>query len=91
MTHLVSITFFFGVLVGLAALLERMLRENGRAIHDALRGTWSGATSFDAALERIGTCLRASFPTGDQEALSPDLGRLVLQLSSENPLRVKRA
>ena len=38
MGHLLSIVFFFGLLVALAALLEEIFRANRAAIAAALRG-----------------------------------------------------
>ena len=38
MGHLLSIVFFFGLLVALAALLEEIVRANRGAIFAALRG-----------------------------------------------------
>jgi len=80
MPHLLAIGFFSTLLVGLGMFLENMLRGNGAAIRAALLGTWT-VDSTESALRRIGTCLRASFPSVEQEALSDDLSRLVLQLS----------
>jgi hypothetical protein len=83
MTHLLSIVFFVGLLIGLAMLLEKAFRDHGSAIRAALLGKWgSDDPSADTALRRIGACLRASFPGGGQEPLSDDLNRLVLQLST---------
>ena len=87
MAHLVSIIFTLGLLIGLAALLERIFRANGAAIRDALLGARSGAIPLETALERIGRCLRAGFPAREDEGAAPDLDRLLLQLSSPNSLR----
>ncbi len=82
MAHLLSIAFFLGLLVGLGMFLESMFRGNGPAIRAALVGTWTADRSAETALSRIGTCLRASFPSVGQEPVGDDLSRLVLQLST---------
>jgi hypothetical protein len=82
MAHLVSIAFFIGLLIGLAMLLEKAFRDNGPAIRAALLGRMGEDRAGETALRRIGECLRASFPSRGQEALSDDLNRLVLQLST---------
>ena len=82
MTHLLAIAFFSVILVGLGMFFQRMLRGNGLAIRAALAGTWTADLSAETALNRIGTCLRTSFPTVEQEALDDELSRLVLQLST---------
>jgi hypothetical protein len=83
MAHLFSIAFFIGLLIGLAMLLEKAVREHGPAIRAALLGRWgSDDPSAETALRRIGACLRASFPSQRQEPLSDDLNRLMLQLSA---------
>ncbi len=88
MAHLLSNAFFIGLLVGLAMLLRRLFRRYGPAIRAALIGTWIAADRLaETALGRIGTCLRASFPTGEQEPLSDDLSRLVDQLSEPDAPR----
>jgi hypothetical protein len=87
MAHLISILVTLGLLAGLAAFLERTFRANGAAIREALLGARSGPGSIEAALERIGNCLRASFPAREHEAPGPDLAPLLVQLSSRNSLR----
>lgn len=82
MAHLLSIVFFSGLVVGLATFLQSMFRGNGAAIRAALLGRWAGDSSNETTLSRIGTCLRACFPSEGQEPLSDDLSRLVLQLST---------
>ena len=91
MTHLVSILFSLSLLVGLAALLERLARDNWPAIRNALFGARIGVASNDGALGRIGACLCASFPSMDEKALDPALGYLLLQLSDSFPSRTRRA
>lgn len=82
MAHLLSILLFLGLLAGLAMFLSRLFGRHGPAIRAALNGTWIAADRLaETAFSRIGTCLRASFPTVEQEPLSDDLSRLVLQLS----------
>ena len=86
MAHLLSIVFFVGLLVGLAMFSRRLFRRYGPAIRAALIGTWVAADRLaETAIGRIGTCLRASFPTVEQEPLSDDLSRLVDQLSTPPP------
>jgi hypothetical protein len=82
MAHLLAIAFFLSLLVGLGLFFESMLRGNGLAIRAALSGTWTADLSAETALNRIGTCLRASFPSVAQEPLGDDLSRLVLELSA---------
>lgn len=91
MAHLASIIFSFSLLVGLAMLLERIARDNWPAIRNALFGARIGVASNDGALGRVGACLRASFPSIDEEALDPALGYLLLQLSDSIPARTRRA
>jgi len=91
MAHLASIIFFFGLLAGLFVLLERIVRDNGPAIRHALAGTRSPAASNGEALDLVGSCLRASFPSRDQEALGPDLGRLLRQLAGASPALARHA
>lgn len=91
MAHLASILFFFGLLTGLAVLLEQMVREHGPAIRKALSPPPPPAASSDSALSFVGACLRASFPSGDLEALDPDLGRLLRQLTGDAPARAQPA
>ena len=91
MAHLVSVLGFLGLLAGLATLLERIVRESGPAIRAALLGSGSRPAPIEAALERIGTCLRASFPARDQDVLNPDLCRLLLQLSADEASRARHA
>ena len=86
MAQMLSIAFFLALLVGLGMLFESMLRGNWTAIRAALVGTWSTDRSAETALSRIGTCLRTSFPSVGQEALSDDLNHLVLQLSTRASL-----
>lgn len=81
MPHLLAIGVFSTLLVGLGMFLENMLRGNGAAIRAALVGTWTVDWSTESALSCIGACLRSSFPNVEQEALSDDLSRLVLQIS----------
>lgn len=93
MAHLASILFFFGLLTGLLVLLERIVRDNGPAIRQALAGpsgSRAAAVSNEGALDLVGSCLRASFPSLDREALGPDLGRLLRQLT-EAPARPRHA
>lgn len=86
MTHLLSIVLFLSLLAGLAMFLSRLFRRYGAAIRAALIGTWTAADRLaETAFNRIGTCLRASFPAVEQEPLSDDLSRLVLQLSEPDP------
>lgn len=87
MAHLLSFAFFLSILVGLAMFLESMFRDSAPAIRAALLGTWAADRSTGSILQRIGTCLRASFPSAGQEALSDDLSRLVLQLSTRTTPR----
>jgi hypothetical protein len=82
MAQMLSIAFFLALLVGLGMFLESMLRGNWTAIRAALVGTWTTDRSTETSLSRIGTCLRASFPSVGQEALGDDLSHLVLQLST---------
>lgn len=82
MAHLLSIAFFLSLLAGLGMLLDSMFRSRGRAIRAALLGTWAATKSARARAEAIGACLRASFPSRRQEALSDELNNLVLQLST---------
>ena len=82
MVHLLSMAFFLSVLVGLGMFFQSMVRRHGLAIRAALAGTWTADLSAETALNRIGTCLRASFPSVAQEPLDDDLSRLVLQLSA---------
>jgi len=82
MGHLFSVVLCSGLIVGLATFIETTFRRNSPVIRRALVGTWSVDCLNGAALTRIGTCLRASFPSGGQEGLSEDLSRLVLQLST---------
>ena len=91
MAHLASILFFFGLLAGLFVLLERIVRDNGPAIRHALSGARIPVASNDSALALLGSCLRASFPSRDQEKLAPDLGRLLLQLTGDAPARAQPA
>jgi hypothetical protein len=81
MPHLLTIGVFSTLLLGVGVFLGSMFRGNGAAIRAALVGTWTGDWSAEGALRRIGTCLRASFPSVEQEALSDDLNGLLLQLS----------
>jgi hypothetical protein len=82
MAHLLSIVLFLSLLVGLALLFGRLFGRYGAAIRAALIGTWVAADRLaETAFSRIGTCLRASFPAVEQEPLSDELNRLVLQLS----------
>ncbi len=86
MAHLLSIVLFLGLLAGLAVFLNRLFGRHGPAIRAALVGTWVAADRLaETAFSRIGTCLRASFPAVEQEPLSDDLSRLVLQLSEPDP------
>jgi len=87
MAHLASILFFFGLLTALAVLLARIVRDDGPAIRHALSGPRTPVASNDSALALVGSCLRASFPSRDQEALAPDLGRLLRQLTGDAPSR----
>ena len=81
MPHLLAIGVFSTLLLGVGMFLGNMVRGNGAAIRAALAGTWTGDWSTEGALRRIGNCLRASFPSVEQEALSDDLSGLILQLS----------
>ena len=91
MAHPASILFFLGLLIGLLALLERIVRDNGPAIRHALWGTRTRAASNESALDLVGSCLRASFQSRDQEKLGPELGRLLGQLAGESPSRARHA
>ena len=83
MAHLLSAVFFASLLIGVAMLFERLLRDHGPAIRAALLGTLGAEErSTETALRRIGACLRASFPARGQDPLGDDLNRLVLQLSA---------
>ena len=85
MAHLLSIVFTLSLLVGLAILLGQLFRRYGAAIRAALIGTWTAADRLaETAFGRIRTCLRASFPTVEQEPLSDDLSRLLDQLSTSD-------
>jgi hypothetical protein len=81
MPHLLAIGVFSTLLLGFGVVLGNMFRGNGAAIRAALVGTWTGDWSTESALRHIGACLRASFPSVEQEALSDDLNSLLLQLS----------
>jgi hypothetical protein len=82
MAHLLSIVLFLGLFAGLAIFLSRLFRRYGPAIGAALVGTWTAADRLaETTFSRIGTCLRASFLAVEQEPLSDDLNRLLLQLS----------
>ena len=86
MAHLLSIGLFLGLLAGLAIFLSRLFGRYGSSIRAALVGTWIAADRLaETAFSRIGTCLRASFPAVEQEPLSDDLSRLMLQLSEPDP------
>lgn len=86
MAHLLSTVLFLSLLAGLAMFLSRLFGRYGSAIRAALIGTWIAADRLaETAFSRIGTCLRASFPAVEQEPLSDDLSRLVLQLSDPDP------
>jgi hypothetical protein len=85
MAHLVSITFSFMLLVALAALLERIVRENWIAIRYALFGKRIGVVADDGALGRIGACLRASFPGVHETAPDAALGCLLVRLCGNDP------
>ncbi len=84
MAHLLSIAFSVGLLISLGVFLARMSRHNRWAIRAALVGTWISDRLAETRLGRIGNCLRASFPNAEQEPLSDDLNRLVLQLSNDS-------
>lgn len=81
MPHLLAIGVFSTLLVGVGVFLGNMFRGDGAAIRAAIVGTWTGDWSTEGALRRIGTCLRASFPSLEQEALSDDFSDLISQLS----------
>ncbi len=51
MVHLLSIAFFFGLLVVLAAILEFTLRTHGAAIVAALRGPGEARAAMAATAE----------------------------------------
>ena len=86
MAHLLSTVLSLSLLAGLALFLSRLFGRYGPAIRAALIGTWIAADRLaETTFSRIGTCLRASFPAVEQEPLSDDLSRLVLQLSEPNP------
>ena len=93
MAHPASSLFFIGLLTGLVVLLERIVRDNGPAIREALLGVPTAVSSHQvqSALEGVGSCLRASFPSRDQEILAPELGRLLRQLGGDTPARVRYA
>ncbi len=82
--HLLSIAFSVGLLIGLGVFLAKMSRRNRWAIRAALVGTWISDRLAETPLARVGNCLRASFPSVEQEPLSDDLNRLVLQLSDDS-------
>ena len=83
--HLLSIMFFFGLLIGLFMLLERTVRDSGGAMLAAWRGTLPAARAGEraSALGRWGTCLRASFAADSRDGFGDDMRRLLLQLSPE--------
>ena len=83
MAHLLSIAFSIGLLIGLGVFLARMSRSNRWSIRAALVGTWISDRLAETPLGRVGNCLRASFPSAEEEPLSDDLNRLVLQLSED--------
>jgi hypothetical protein len=86
MAHLLSIVLFLSLFAGLAMFLSLLFGRHGSAIRAALIGTWVAADRLaESAFSRIGTCLRASFPAVEQEPLSDDLSRLLLQLSEPDP------
>ena len=86
MAHLLSNVLFLSLLAGLALFLGLLFGRHGRAIRAALIGTWIAADRLaETAFSRIGTCLRASFPAVEQEPLSDDLSRLLLQISETDP------
>ena len=86
MAHLLSTVFFLSLVAALAVFLGLLIRGYGPAIRAALVGTWIAADRLaETALGRIGTCLRASFTTVEQEPLSDDMNRLVLELSEPDP------
>ena len=86
MAHLLSTVLFLSLFAGLAIFLSLLFRRHGAAIRAALIGTWVAADRLaETAFSRIGTCLRASFPAVEQEPLSDDLNRLMLQLSEPDP------
>jgi hypothetical protein len=81
--HLLSILFFVGLLAGLLALLETIVRDSGGAIVAALRGTAPARrmSGRGFALDDLGACLRASFAVGGRDGLGDDMARLLVQLS----------
>lgn len=81
MPHLLAIGVFSTLLVGVGMFLGNMVRGNGAAIRAAIVGTWTADWSAEGALRRIGICLRASFPSVEQEVPSDDFGDLISQLS----------
>lgn len=83
MAHLLSIAFSIGLLIALGVFLVRMSRRHGWSVRAALVGTWISDRLADTPLARIGNCLRASFPSAEEEPLSDDLNNLVLQLSND--------
>jgi hypothetical protein len=86
MAHLLSIVLFLGIIAGLATFLYLLFGRYGPAIRAALVGTWIAADRLaETTFSRIGTCLRASFPAVEQEPLSDELNRLMLQLSEPDP------
>lgn len=87
MVHLISVIFFLALLVALAALLERIVRDNQAAIRNALFGTGIAVVADDGALGRIGACLRASFPGVHDAAPDAALRCLLVQISDQHPSR----
>ncbi len=86
MAHLLSIVLFLSLFAGLAMFLSLLFGRHCSAIRAALIGTWIAADRLaETAFSRIGTCLRASFPAVEQEPLSDDLNRLLLQISEPDP------
>jgi hypothetical protein len=82
MAHILAIFSSLALLVGLIAFLQSMIRRHGAAMRAALLGVWGSDWSAETALGRIGTCLRVSFPTARQQALTDELSSLMLQLST---------
>ncbi len=84
MAHLLSIFFFISLFAGLAMVLHRSLWDNRSAIRAALLGV--GRTEDvqrpETEFERVGTCLRASFPP-IAGALNDEMDRLLARLSQK--------
>jgi len=87
MAHLLSTLFFFILLVALAALVERIVRDNVAAIRSALFPRRAGSMLDEGALGRVGACLRASFPGVQEPSSDAALGYLLTRLGGNSPPR----